>query len=41
VRSCKCGSALAHAILTDRDKISAATIQKLSLVLNKYLSPGK
>ena len=40
-RSCKCGSALAHAILTDRDKISAATIQKLSLVLNKYLSPGK
>jgi 5'-methylthioadenosine phosphorylase len=40
-RSCKCGSALAHAILTDRDKIPAATIQKLSLVLNKYLSPGK
>jgi 5'-methylthioadenosine phosphorylase len=40
-RSCKCGSALAHAILTDRDKIPAATIEKLSLVLNKYLSPGK
>jgi 5'-methylthioadenosine phosphorylase len=40
-RSCKCGSALAHAILTDRDKIPAATIKKLSLVLDKYLSSGK
>jgi 5'-methylthioadenosine phosphorylase len=40
-RSCKCGSALAHAILTDRDKIPAATRQKLSLILNKYLSTGK
>jgi 5'-methylthioadenosine phosphorylase len=36
-RSCKCGSALAHAILTDRDKIPAATRQKLSLILEKYL----
>ena len=36
-RSCKCGSALAHAILTDRDKIPAATRQKLSLILDKYL----
>ena len=40
-RSCKCGAALAHAILTDRDKIPAATRQKLSLILDKYLSPGK
>ena len=40
-RSCKCGSALAHAILTDRDKIPAATRQKLSLILDKYLSAGK
>src|ERR1700739_4240746 len=40
-RSCKCGSALAHAILTDRDKIPAATRQKLSLILDKYLLPGK
>ena len=37
-RTCKCGSALAHAILTDRDKIPAATRQKLSLILDKYLS---
>ena len=36
-RGCKCGSALAHAILTDRDKIPAATRQKLRLILNKYI----
>jgi 5'-methylthioadenosine phosphorylase len=40
-RSCKCGSALAHAILTERDKIPAAARQKLSLILDKYLSSGK
>jgi len=32
-RSCKCGSALAHAILTDPKKISAATKKKLKLIL--------
>ena len=36
-RSCKCGSALGHAILTERDKIPAATRKKLSLILDKYL----
>jgi 5'-methylthioadenosine phosphorylase len=36
-RACKCGSALAHAILTDRTKIPAATRQKLKLILGKYL----
>ena len=36
-RSCKCGSALAHAIITDRDKIPAAARQKLSLILDKSL----
>jgi 5'-methylthioadenosine phosphorylase len=36
-RDCKCGSALAHAILTDRNKIPAATRQKLKLILDKYL----
>src|SRR5215475_14401644 len=39
-RSCKCGSALGHAILTERDKIPAATRQKLSLILDRYLSAG-
>ena len=37
VKGCKCGSALAHAILTDRDKIPPATRKKLSLILDKYL----
>ena len=36
-RSCKCGSALAHAILTDREKIPPATREKLRLILQKYL----
>ena len=36
-RSCKCASALEHAILTDRDKIPAAARQKLALILDKYL----
>ena len=36
-RSCKCGDALGHAILTERDKIPAATRKKLSLILDKYL----
>lgn len=36
-RTCKCGSALAHALLTDRDKIPAATREKLKLFLDKYL----
>jgi 5'-methylthioadenosine phosphorylase len=40
-RTCKCGAALAHAIITERDKIPAATQKKLSLILDKYLSPGK
>jgi 5'-methylthioadenosine phosphorylase len=36
-RFCKCGSALAHAILTDRKMIPAATRKKLKLILGKYL----
>ncbi len=36
-RGCKCGSALAHAIITDRSKIPAATRQKLELLVGKYL----
>jgi 5'-methylthioadenosine phosphorylase len=36
-RRCKCGSALAHAILTDRTKIPPATREKLKLILGKYL----
>ena len=40
-RSCKCGSALAHAILTDRKKIPAATKKKLKLIVGKYLKPNR
>jgi 5'-methylthioadenosine phosphorylase len=36
-RNCKCASALAHAIITDRKKISAATKKKLALLVGKYL----
>ena len=36
-RSCKCGQALANAVLTDRAKIPAATKKKLRLILGKYL----
>jgi 5'-methylthioadenosine phosphorylase len=36
-RNCKCGSALAHALITDRSKIPAATKEKLSLLISKYL----
>jgi 5'-methylthioadenosine phosphorylase len=37
LRTCNCGSALAHAIVTDRAKIPAATREKLKLILGKYL----
>jgi 5'-methylthioadenosine phosphorylase len=36
-RTCKCGSALAHAILTNRSKISAPVRKKLDLLVGKYL----
>jgi 5'-methylthioadenosine phosphorylase len=35
-RSCKCGSALAHAILTDHKMVPEATRKNLSLILDKY-----
>jgi len=36
-RACKCGSALAHAMLTDRKKIPAATRKRLWPLVGKYL----
>src|SRR5208282_4484411 len=36
-RTCKCGRALALAIMTDPAKIPTATKQKLGLILGKYL----
>ncbi len=36
-RACKCGSALSHAILTDRAAIPEDTKKKLDLLIGKYL----
>jgi 5'-methylthioadenosine phosphorylase len=36
-RECKCGSALAHAIITDRKLIPESSRRKLSLLIGKYL----
>jgi len=36
-RSCKCGSALAHAILTDRKMVPEATRAKLGILIDKYI----
>jgi 5'-methylthioadenosine phosphorylase len=35
-RSCKCGSALAHALITDRKVVPAATRRKLGIFIEKY-----
>jgi len=35
-RTCKCGSALAHAIITDRTLVPEATKKKLGILIDKY-----
>ena len=40
-RKCACGSAMQFAIQTDKDKIPAATRQKLGILLEKYLGKGQ
>ena len=37
LRQCKCGSALAHALITDRKVVPDATRKKLELLVGKYL----
>jgi 5'-methylthioadenosine phosphorylase len=37
-RPCKCGSALAHAIVTDRDAIPLLTKRRLAPIIGKYIS---
>jgi 5'-methylthioadenosine phosphorylase len=39
-RSCKCGSALAHAILTNPKNIPPMTRKKLKLIIGKYVQPS-
>jgi len=36
-RACKCGSAVAHAILTDRKRIPAAARRRLAPIVGKYI----
>jgi 5'-methylthioadenosine phosphorylase len=35
-RTCSCGSALAHAIITDRKLVPEATLRKLGIIVEKY-----
>src|SRR6266852_2627594 len=37
-RSCKCGAALRHALITDLKLVPAATKKRLALIIGKYLS---
>jgi 5'-methylthioadenosine phosphorylase len=39
-RACKCGRALAHAIITDPAVIPAAARKRLGVIAGKYLTPG-
>jgi 5'-methylthioadenosine phosphorylase len=39
-RACKCGRALAHAIVTDPAVIPAAARKRLAVIAGKYLTPG-
>jgi 5'-methylthioadenosine phosphorylase len=35
-RSCKCGSALSHAIITQKDVVPPATLERLKLIVGRY-----
>ncbi len=37
-RACKCGSALAHGLITDRSRIPAAAKKRLAAIIGKYIS---
>ncbi|HLJ14949.1 MAG TPA: S-methyl-5'-thioadenosine phosphorylase [Bryobacteraceae bacterium] len=37
-RECNCGSALAHALITDRKAVTEATLKKLELLVGKYFT---
>jgi 5'-methylthioadenosine phosphorylase len=40
-RTCRCGSALSHAIITQKDKVPAATLARLKLIVGKYFENEK
>jgi 5'-methylthioadenosine phosphorylase len=37
-RSCKCGSALKNAMITQKDVVPAATLERLKLLVGKYFN---
>jgi len=37
-RTCKCGSALAHALITDKKAVPETTLRKLDLIVGKYFA---
>jgi 5'-methylthioadenosine phosphorylase len=40
-RGCKCGSALAHAIITQKSAVPAATLERLKLLVGKYFDSAQ
>ncbi len=40
-RSCKCGSALSHAIITHKESVPPATLERLKLLVGKYFESEK
>jgi len=40
-RGCKCGSALSHAIITQKDAVPPAALERLKLLVGKYFEPEK
>ena len=40
-RGCKCGSALSHAIITQKDQVPAPTLERLHLLVGKYFEKDK
>lgn len=40
-RGCKCGSALSHAIITDKKTVPPATLERLKLLVGKYFDSEK
>jgi len=40
-RVCKCGAALKHAIITHKDAVPAATLERLKLIVGRYFENEK
>jgi len=40
-RGCKCGSALSHAIITQKESVPPGTLERLQLLVGKYFESEK